>query len=243
MSSRWTGCRTRPALGSLAVTVMAALVVVPAPPAAARTCAPPPEPVAAASVPVLATPTEIRWTRVTRTLTYGADAVIEGQVVTEDGALSGARVDLWSRPGGAGSWSRIAAATSDDESGVYSFGCVVPERTTAYRVEYAGDALHAASTATRTVEVARAVTDELDRTGPATFRLVGSVSPRYAGPVLLQHRAGDGRWTVVGRDRGARFDFAIDATRLSGAHEYRAVVPADGDYVRGTGTRWRITVG
>jgi len=245
MSSRETWSRTRRALGVLAVTLVAALVVLPAPPAAARTCAPvPPEAGAGASVPVLATPTRIHWTRVTRTLTYGADAVIEGQVVTEDGALTGARVDLYARPSGAASWTRIAAATSDDETGVYSFGCVVPERTTAYRVEYAGDALHAASEATRTVEVARAVLDDLDRSGAARFRLVGGVSPRYAGPVLLQHRAGDGRWAVVGRDRAdrrGRFSFDIDAARLTGAHDYRAVVPAGDGYVRSTGTTWRIT--
>lgn len=244
MSSRGTGSRTRLALGSL-VVVTAALLAAPATPAAARTCAPlPPDPAPATGVPVLAAPTEIHWTRVTRTLTYGADAVIEGQVVTEDGALGDARVDLYARPSGAASWSRVAVAASDSETGVYSFGCVLPERTTAYRVQYAGDALHAASSSTRTVHVARSVTDELSRSGSAAFRLDGAVSPRYRGPVVLQHRAEGGRWAVVGRDRAerSRFGFTIDVSRRRGAHEYRAVVPAGDGFTRSTGTRWRITV-
>lgn len=245
MSSHGTGSSARLASGALAASLLVALLVLPAPQAAARTCAPPPGPGTATSVPVLAAPTQIRWTRVTRWLTYGAEAIIEGQVVSEEGARGGARVDLYARPSGAGSWTHIAAATSDDESGVFSFGCVVPERTTAYRVEYAGDGLHAPSSATRTIDVARAVLDHLDPAGAARFRLTGTVSPRYAGLVLLQHRAGNGRWTVVDRDRAdrrARFDFDIDVTRLSGAHDYRAVVPADDGYLRSPGTRWRITV-
>jgi hypothetical protein len=201
--------------------------------------------VAPASVPVLAAPTEIHWTRATRTVTYGADAVLEGQVVTEDGALGDARVDLYARPHGAASWSRVGSATSHAETGVFSFGCVTPERTTAYRVEYAGDGLHAASRATRTVRVARAFVEDMTQTAPTAFRLDGAVSPQYAGPVLLEHRAGDGRWTVVDRsraDRRSHFGFAIDVSRLRGAHEYRAVVPADDAFTRSTGGRWRITI-
>jgi hypothetical protein len=85
----------------------------------------------------------------------------------------------------------------------------------------------------------------MHQSAPTAFRLDGTLSPRYAGPVLLQHRAGGGRWTVVDRDRTDRqshFGFAIDVSRLRGVHEYRAVVPADDAFTRSTGGRWRITV-
>lgn len=246
MSSRGTSPRARLAR-SLALAAAAATLVLPVSPSAARTCAPEPPapPATTTSVPVLAAATQIRWTRVTRTLTYGADAVVEGQVVTEGGALGDARVELYARPRGAASWSRVGSATTDAETGVFSFGCVMPPRTTAYRVEYAGDGLHAASRSTRTVRVARAFVEDMRRSGAAAFRLDGALSPEYAGPVLLAHRVGDGRWTVIGRDRADRrshYGFTIDVSRVRGVHEYRAVVPAGDGFARSTGGGWRITV-
>lgn len=246
MPSRGTGSPTRRALASLVLAVAAVTPALPASPAAARSCPPPPPPAAAPpSAPVLAAPTQIHWTRVSRLLVHGSDAVLEGQVVTEEGALGGVRVDLYARPAGATDWTRVSGTTSDDDTGVFSFGCVMPGRTTTYRVEYAGDALHAPSRDDRTVQVARSLDEDIRRTGPATFVLDGTVSPRYRGPVLLRHRPEGGGWTVVARrtaDPRSQYAFTVDVSRLRGLHEYQVVVPADGAYARSTGTRWRISV-
>lgn len=80
--------------------------------------------------------TEVHWTRRTTWLTYGARALLEGQVVTFDGALPDAEVTLYGRPVG-GDWRPLATTRTDPDTGLFVFR-PRPSRKTARRAEYGG---------------------------------------------------------------------------------------------------------
>lgn len=236
------GTRTiRAALAGLTAALLATVVLVlPGQPALATSCATNPRVVTPAA-PVGLVETEVRWTRVTKRTTYGEDVVLEGQVVSDGRALGDEQVELWAQPAGS-QWQRESSTTSDPKTGVFSFGCVVADTNTRYRVVYPGSGLYAASEATRRVRVARDLTEEVRQTGPTTFVHRGTVNPRHRGQVLLQHRAGDGPWRVTARSTGSRWSFRIDVARLRGEHAYRVMVPGDPRYVASRGGTWRVTV-
>jgi hypothetical protein len=103
--------------------------------------------------------TRIHWTRWPTSVTYGDLATLQGQVVVDDGALADATVDLLARPPGSQRWQRIATTTTDQDTGVFTFGCLQPNKTTEYRAVYHGTIYYAGSQATRHVPVARRVPD------------------------------------------------------------------------------------
>lgn len=189
--------------------------------------------------------TRVHWTRWSTRLVHGERATLHGQVVTDDGAVPGADVDLLARPAGADAWREVASASSDPDTGVFAFDCVPAEATTRFRVVYRGSLLHAPSRAERTVAVARWVPDRMVPK-PSGLRLVGSVSPAYAGrPVLLQRRTCQTcTWKVVDRraaDSDSEWRFRVAVPR-SGAWGYRVKVPADARFVTGYGDHvWRVT--
>ena len=224
----------------LAVLVAASALLVPTLPAHGTSCVPAGSETST-PLPAGLTATELHWTRVTQRTTYGNDAVIQGQVVTSDGALGDADVHLWSRPGG-GDWTYQGTTTSNADSGVFAFGCVLPTVTTDYRVEYHGDVLHAATEATRTVRLARFVDDAMRRRGGTRFAHTGTVSPDYTGPVLLQHRRGEAAWVTVARrtTRDSAWRFTVDVAGLRGRHSWRALVPPGDGFTRSLGTTWKI---
>jgi hypothetical protein len=190
--------------------------------------------------------TRIHWTRWHSRVVYGGLATLAGQVVSEDGAVPGARVDLFARPVG-GSWRQVATATADGDTGVFTFDCLRPAQSTDYRVVYAGNLYYAGSEATRRMAVARRVPDDLSRLTSTRFALTGSVQPRYAGrPVLLQRRnCEDCRWrTVARRDSTSRsrWRFVLDASGLPGTRWFRALVPSDHAFVSSPGAHvWYLT--
>lgn len=222
--------------------------------APACTTSPAPRPVVAAPAPLAdaggmslsVEETRIRWTRWSTRVVHGDRAVLEGQVVTGDGAVARAQLDLLERPAGATEWTLLGTAETDSETGVFSFGCLRPSVTTEYRAVYHGTVYFGASQAQRKVGVARRVHDSLERTGAERFVLSGSVGPRYVGRrVLLQRRScGDCGWRTVRRadtTSRSRWRFAIDSSSFTRRQWFRAVVPADGRYVRSVGDHvWRI---
>lgn len=191
--------------------------------------------------------TEVRWVRWHTRVVYGDTATLEGQVVTQDGAIPDARVDLLAKEAGAQDWVTVDSATSDSDTGVFSFTCLRPTRTTAYRAVYHGTLLYGGSEGDRTVEVARRVPDSMTRVAPDRFRFQGSVEPRYvARPVLLQRKdCSSCRWRTVSRattTARSGWRFTIDVSGFTGSRWYRAVVPADDLYVRSYSLRsWRLT--
>jgi hypothetical protein len=241
---------------STALAAAAACVLVPlSSPAAARTCAPPP-PVGATSAlheaapatPLVSTQTSIHWTRASTRVTYGETALLEGQVVTEDGALTGTDVDLFARDSDDQEWIPVDSTTSDADTGVFTFGCLFPEGTTTYRVVYGGTLRYASSEGTREVLVTRWLPDSLQQVSPYRFVFAGSVEPRYDGRVTLQRRACRScaweRVAVDETDARSGWRFRIDVSRLRrGVYGYRAVIVADDRFARSRSDRvWRIRV-
>lgn len=242
-------------LRNIAVVVAAtASVLVPlSTPATARTCAPGPPPATSpirppgVDAPLTTTRTSIHWTRVSERVTSGEAAALEGQVVTEDGAVTSADVDLLERRRGDSGWSLVASTTSDPDSGVFAFGCLVPEWTTSYRVAYAGTLTYAASQSTREVAVARRMPDSMRQVSPSRFVYSGSVAPRYAGRVTLQRRSCPAcAWKSVATDPTddrSRWRFVVDVSRLRGKPAYRATIPAHDRFARSFSDHvWRVTV-
>lgn len=234
-------------------TVAASLAVLPGqPPAEGMSCAPGPPRTMAGAVPVVAhaspvaQETSIRWTRLSRRIVFGDVAALEGQVVTEDGAVGGAEVDLYSRTSAARDWMHVASTTSDDDTGVFAFGCLYPRRTTEFRVVHEGSLLLGRSSGDRTVGVARLMPDDMEQVGGSRFVFRGSVAPRYDGFVTLERRTcAECAWrdVEVTRTRESRWRFAIDVSGLDGVVAYRAAIAADHRFARSLSDRtWRITV-
>lgn len=201
----------------------------------------------ASGVPVGLEDTEIRWVRWHTRVVYGDTATLKGQVVTQDGAIPDATVDLVAREAGSSKWVSVGSATSDSETGVFSFTCLKPIRTTEYRAVYHGTLLYGGSEGDRTVEVARRVPDAMTQVAPDQFRFQGSVEPRYvARSVLLQRKSCSScSWRTLSRattTARSEWRFTIDVSGFTGSRWYRAVVPADDLYVRSYSTRsWQLT--
>jgi hypothetical protein len=191
--------------------------------------------------------TSIRWVRWHSRVRYGDTAVLEGQVVTQDGAVPDAAVDLFAQEAGSDEWVPVGSATSDSDTGVFSFGCLRPAMTTDYRAVYQGTVLYSGSQGERKVEVARRVPDSMTQVASDRFRFQGSVQPRYtARPVLLQRKScSTCRWTTVGRtstNSRSGWRFLVDVSGFTGRRWFRAVVPGDQHFVTGYSDRtWRLT--
>lgn len=180
--------------------------------------------------------TRIHWTRWPSSVTYGDPTTLSGQVVTDDGALADATVDLLARPAGAQRWKHVDTTTTDLDTGVFTFGCLQPHRTTDYRAVYRGTVYYAGSTGDRHVPVARRVPDRMVQVASDRFRYTGSVQPRYAGRTvtLQQRRCSDCQWRTSGRtttDGRSAWRFVVDASTFIGRRWFRAVVPADTGFI------------
>ncbi|MFC6285902.1 hypothetical protein ACFP3Q_01725 [Nocardioides sp. GCM10027113] len=202
---------------------------------------------AAPEVPVIAEETSIHWTRATRSLTYGQGGLLEGQVVTDDGAVPDAAVDLYARPVGKKRWTLIASTRSDDEDAVFRFECLRPEKTTSYKVVHESSGLYGRSAAERRISVRRHLPDEMRQVGPTVFTLRGRVLPGYDGRVRLQRRdCEECAWSTVLRTatrNGTSWQFTFDVAARRGAMWFRAMVPAGDGYARSFGDHvWPITV-
>lgn len=220
---------------------VAAATPAPAPSAAAaRVMAP--RPVAARDVGAVpgAMATRIHWTRWTRRLVYGASTVLQGQVVTEDGALPDAEVDLYARRAGARRWRLVDTAVSSSDTAVFAFAGHEPSAVTDYRVVFDGDVLYAGTEATRPVRVARRVRDVLRRLRGDRYALRGWVAPRYRHRRIVLQRQTCRRcaWSTVAAERTSgrsRWRFRLTGPTGRGTWHYRAVVPRDGRFVRSYG--------
>lgn len=223
--------------------------------ASASACAPPPSrqgtltPVttAATSSSPVAADTRIRLTKWSTRVLHGQTASLHGQVVTDDGAITEASVELYAREAGAPQWVALGAAESDPDTGVFEFDCLQPTVNTTYRVAYEGSLTHQPSRTERTVRVLRRVPDSLAQVAAERFLLRGAVRPGYAErQVLLQQKdCRQCRWQTVRREQsntGSRWSFTIEVSGYSGSRWFRAAVPADQFYDRSYGDHiWRIT--
>jgi hypothetical protein len=207
----------------------------------------PPAPLASPVASAGVVPTKIQWTLWSTQVVYGSTSVLEGQVVDDDGAVADAPVDLYVRPPGSDHWSEVASTTSSSTSGVFSFRDHEPSATTDYRVVYEGDLMHSGSDATMRVQVLRRVRDALRQAADGSYRLVGSVAPRYVDRRALLQRRTCSRcdWWVVDRtktNRRSRWRLELAAPKRRGDWDYRVVVPADRRFTTSYGDHiWRLT--
>lgn len=181
--------------------------------------------------------TYIRWTRWNRRVTYGDTTALEGQVVTDNGAVARATVRLLARTASAREWTAVGSVATDSETGVFAFTCLHPNPTTDYRVVFDGDGYYRPSQAARRVRVARQVPDRMRQVAPERFRYAGAVRPRYVGEtVRLQTKSCRRcRWRTTQTDltnRRSRWAFSIAADTIRGRDWFRVVVPASDGYVR-----------
>jgi hypothetical protein len=242
--SRMVGLALVMLLGLLSVPATAADEVEPA-------CVQPPPRGQAAPLTVVraAAPgmveTRIHWTHWSTRLVYGLDAVLAGQVVTEDGALAEVTVDLYARSAGQTEWSHLTTRSSDPETGVFTFTCLDVPRSTDYRVVYDGTVLFAGSSATKRVSVARLVESTMRHRADGRFVFAGSVAPRYAERrVVLQRKGCDScgweRVQATATDTRSAWRFVVTAPKR-GARYFRAVVPQDAAFVTGRSRVWRVS--
>lgn len=193
--------------------------------------------------------TEIHWTRWSRQLVYGHSSILEGQVVTADGALPDADVDLYARRAGSTRWSLVASTATSSDTGVFRFDRHVPSATTTYRVVFEATVVYSRSEATKTVRVARRVRDSMTRIDSSAFRFGGSVAPTYSDRrIILQRRQCSGcTWsTVASKNTTARsrWSFRLTGPTTRGTWYYRAVVPADQLFVTSYSDHtWALTRG
>lgn len=191
--------------------------------------------------------TEVFLTRWTTRLVYGQRGLLEGQVLVIDGALPEARVHLYARPVGKQRWSHIAATTTAPDAGVFRFNRFTPRSNTNYRVVYRGGLLYEGSAATKRINVARRVRDDVARHPDGGFRLHGSIAPSVTGKrVLLQRKTcGACDWKVIKRTRTSntsRWAFRIWGPNRPATWRYRAMVPGDSRFVTSYGDHvWSIT--
>lgn len=248
-----TGARIPRGRRTLTLTLLAAALIV-GPlrgESAAATCGAGPSSTqriaALAPIPTGIEATRIRWTRWHSRIVFGDAATLEGQVVTDEGALPGAAVDLLARPAGSNEWKPVRSTETDHDTGVFSFPCLRPDLSTDYRVVYDGTLYYAGSTGERSTAVARRMADSMHQPDANRFRFSGRVAPDYADqPVLLQSkRCPTCRWSTVARkDTSARstWRFTIRASSFQGRRWFRAVIAADDQYARSHSDRvWRLT--
>lgn len=187
--------------------------------------------------------TDVRWTRRTNWLVFGHRALLEGQVVTVDGALPDAPVRLHAKPYGK-AWRPIATTRTSTDAGVFRF-THKPWRKTRYRVEYAGEWAYAASEAKATVKVRREITSELKRNADGTFTMRGALAPKSPGKtVRLQRKTCRScSWSVIKSTSAARdstFRFRLSGPSRRGTWYFRAITPRDPAYLRSFGDVWAL---
>lgn len=231
--------------------IASAMLLAPAPAHASACAATPPsnaQPVPAAEVlPTGVEQTRIRWTMWHSRLVYGDAATLEGQVVTDQGAIPEATVRLLTREAGSSEWQAGRSTETDPETGVFSFSCLRPDMSTDYRVVYDGTLYYEGSSADRSTAVARRMADTMRQRAANKFRFIGSVSPEYVDRTVVLQRKNcpKCRWRNVARkDATSRstWGFTIKTSGFSGSRWYRAMAPADEQYARSYSDRsWRLS--
>ncbi|MPY78791.1 MAG: hypothetical protein GEV04_09865 [Actinophytocola sp.] len=187
--------------------------------------------------------TEVYFTRRTSWLVFGRQALLEGQVVTVDGALPDAPVQLHAKPYGR-SWRPVATTRTSTDNGVFRFTHQT-WRTTLYRVEYAGEWAYAPSETTATVDVRRKITSEMKRNADGTFTLRGALAPKSPGKtVRLQRKTcGSCAWSTVrattASDRST-WQFRLSGPPRRGTWYFRAVTPPDPAFLRSLSDTWAL---
>lgn len=188
---------------------------------------------------------QINWTGTTASLTYGAAAILRGQVVIADGALPGAAVALYARPAGSSSWTYLGTRTSSTSTGIFRFETHRPARNTDYRAVYRGEFLFAASSASTRVNVRRVLTSTMSDNSDDTFTMSGSVAPKYAGKLIRLQRktCASCSWSTITSSvtsSTSGWRFRVSGPSSVGTWSYRTYVPGDSTFLTSYSDTWLI---
>lgn len=175
----------------------------------------------------------------------GAGTSVSGVLASTQGAIGGAKVQLWAKPAG-GSYAKLSTVTADLDGKVSA--TVKPTRTTTYQWRFTGDADNAACTsAGQQVQVAPKLSLSIDKPrrklGQA-FVASGKVSPKLKGLTISVMRTTTGGDIKVGSGKVAK----------NGTYSIRVVVHQVGTwsvyaksastsaYAGGKSTAWSVVV-
>lgn len=204
-----------------------------------------PVPVVGTGDPVIGVAaTEVRWTRRTGWLTYGMRSLLEGQVVTVDGALPNAEVRLYARPVGWQRWNHISSRRTSTDTGLFRFGGHKPIRNTDYRVDYVPEWAYAASSGFATVKVRRKITSTVTRNTDGTFTMKGAIAPKSPGKTIRLQRKKCQKcsWSTIKSTTASRWStwrFRFSGPRR-GTWYFRAFTPRDPRFLAGFSGSWAI---
>jgi predicted extracellular nuclease len=172
---------------------------------------------------------------------FGKGSIISGELqnATSSVAIASKEVALQSRTSPEAEWTETGQTTVTGEDGAYSFS-VTPDRTTYYRVVFAGDRI-SASAQSESIRVGVAprvrvaVSDQTVQKGTQVL-FSGLVTPDHAGQIVrVQKQRDDATWrtvatTTLDRDSFYKYRFAPLA---SGSSNWRILKPRDDDHVTG----------
>ena len=158
-------------------------------------------------------------------ITYGENAYVNGQLLSEDQAgQRGQLVALEQAPPPFTQWTPIAQTTAD-YAGYYTFKIVRQSQTMQYRTSSQG----VGSERVVQVDVAPRITLKAAAAGRTSVRYTGTFGPSLPGQsVEIQRRTRSGRWTTVASARlrdGRSFTGRLRTRR---GLILRAFFPADG---------------
>lgn len=187
--------------------------------------------------------TDVRWTRRTSWLVFGRRALLEGQVVTVDGALPDAPVRLHAKPYGK-AWRPVATTRTSTDEGVFRF-THRPWRKTRYQVEYAGEWAYTPSETKATVNVRRDITSDLKRNNDGSFTMRGALAPKSPGKtVRLQRKTCRScSWSTIDATTASRYStwrFRLSGPTRQGTWFFRAVTPRDPAFLKSFGDTWAL---
>ena len=175
------------------------------------------------------------------TLAFGKGATVRGTLTQAGGApVSGATIEVWSRPAVAGAPFRLVARVRTGPAGGFGYA-IAPGPSRTLRFRYAGSPSRRASQADLVVRVPAAATIAASRrsarngqTVVFSGRLLGKPIPRTGKVVDLQafYR---GRWRTFATPRAGsngtwRYTYRFGATRGRVVYRFRLVVRPESSY-------------
>jgi len=177
-------------------------------------------------------PTLLTTSPSAKSIYVGSSVTYVGTLRNRDSGapLTGARVYVFSRPLGASAWGSLGPMMTDAAGQVQLVRS--PTRSTQLQIYYPGGPLVQAATTVTTTLVRTHISARLSHPIAAAgvpVILSGTISPRFAGVIVVRQVWSNGAWRTVARTTtraGGAYAFRIIITRKSTTH-MRTVVAAN----------------
>ncbi|TCO50507.1 subtilisin family serine protease [Kribbella antiqua] len=179
-------------------------------------------------------------------ITNGTSVTLKGSVLRIDNkAYAGLPVNLYVRPNGATSFTRLATVKATS-TGALSYA-YKPSRSSVFTYVFGGNAdLMSTRTPYVTVQVRPAITASLS---PATVRphqlsyFAGKVTPWHTGKTVYLQQYTNGAWkTVTSTKLTSSGGYTFGLFKTTGKYSYRLLCPADFDHAQAISATKVLTV-